>query len=57
MGKTKKTNKQAVLKKKSGPSFSVHLKSVTIVTCLSPKFIHPNYLRKSIYNCSMLCLS
>ena len=25
-----------------GPSFSKHLKSVTMVTCLSPKFIHPN---------------
>ena len=25
-----------------GPSFSKHLKFVTMVTCLSPKFIHPN---------------
>ena len=28
--------------KTPGPSFSKNLKSVTMVTCLSPKFIHPN---------------
>ena len=36
-----------------GPSFSKHHKSVTMVSCISPKFIHPNQLLKSISLCSI----
>ena len=41
----------------SGPSFSKHLKSVTMVTCLSPKFIHQNKLLQILCNCLTLCFS
>ena len=39
--------------KVQAPIFSKYLKSVTMVTCLSPKFIHPNKLLKSISNYSI----